>query len=182
MNVSFSVLPPWQCLLACAILGSGAGLAAFAETRQLRWNAAVIFVVALAGFWVVPLLGNVKAPPRLQTPELEQLSSWARTATPRDAVFLFADAGRQLQPGVFRAEALRAIYVDWKGGGQVNYLETLGQQWWSRWQQVMAVPFHVADISRYRSLGIDYIVLSPANRVAGRPTAFENSKYLVYAL
>jgi hypothetical protein len=49
-------------------------------------------------------------------------------------VFLFADRGKSLDSGIFRSEALRAIYVDWKGGGQVNYLPEPGLEWWSRWQ------------------------------------------------
>jgi hypothetical protein len=108
------------------------------------------------------------------------LSAWARASTSPDAVFLFADAGKQLQPGIFRSEALRAVYVDWKGGGQVNYLTELGEQWWSRWQQVMAAPFEPRNVARYGALGIDYIVLSPRNRLPDRAPIFENASYLAY--
>jgi hypothetical protein len=97
-------------------------------------------------------------------------------------VFLFADAGQQLQPGIFRGEALRAVYVDWKGGGQINFLTDLGEQWWARWQQAMATPFDPRNVARYGPLGIDYIVLSPRNRLPGRAPVYENAAYLVYAL
>jgi hypothetical protein len=136
----------------------------------------------MAGFFLVPTLGGVSTHPRLHTPELAQLSAWARASTPRDAVFLFADAGKQLQPGIFRSEALRAVYVDWKGGGQVNYLMDLGEQWWARWQQVLATPFDPRNVARYGPLGIDYIVLSPRSRLPDRAPVFENGGYLVYAL
>ena len=49
-------------------------------------------------------------------------------------------------------------------------------------RQVSAGQFSPGDVTRYHSLGIDYIVLTPRNRMAGRKPAFENAGYLVYAL
>jgi hypothetical protein len=125
--------------------------------------------------------------PMEHTPELAQLSQWARTATPRDTVFLFPDADQALYPGIFRAEALRAVYVDWKAGGQVNFFKDLGEEWWSRWQKTMAAPFDPKggaagskDAARYRDLGIDYIVLQAKKRVPGIQPVFENGRYIVY--
>jgi hypothetical protein len=172
---------PWNRPVAAVVLAVLASLAAFAEARRFRWSAAALAVAAMAGFFVVPTLGGVSSHPILHTPELTQLGAWARESTPRDAVFFFADAGKQLQPGIFRAEAVRAVYVDWKGGGQVNYLIGLGELWWARWQRAMAVPFDARDVERYRGLGIDYIVLSPRDRLPGRAPVFENSGFLVYA-
>lgn len=136
--------------------------------------------VAAAAFFVIPLAGVVNYP-RLHTPELAQLSQWARSSTPPDAVFLFPDAAHGLYPGIFRGEALRAVYVDWKGGGQVNYLKDLGEQWWSRWQQTVGARFQPADLAKYDGLGIDYLVVQGRNRLP-RPAAFENSKYIAYRL
>jgi hypothetical protein len=140
-----------------------------AETRKFRWSAAAMAGVAMPASSWSPRSAVCSTHPHLHTPELAQLSAWARASTPRDAVFLFADAGKQLQPGIFRTEALRAVYVDWKGGGQVNYLADLGEQWWSRWQQAMAAPFDPPNVARYGALGIDYIVLSPRNRLPAAP-------------
>jgi len=182
MNTSVTVMPSWNRALDVALLAGGASLAAFAEARKFRWNAAPLVGVAIAAFFLVPTLGAVRAYPHLHTPELAQLSAWARASTPPDAVFQFADAGRQLQPGIFRSQALRAVYVDWKDGGQINYLMGLGVEWWTRWQQVMGVPFDPSNVPRYHALGIDYIVLSPTNRLSGREPVFENAGYLVYAL
>ena len=182
LNTSVTAAPSWNRALAAALLAAGAGLAAFAEARKFRWSGAAMAGVAIAGFFLVPTLGGVRTHPRLHTPELAQLSAWARASTPRDGLFLFADAGRQLQPGIFRSEALRAVYVDWKGGGQVNYLPDLGEDWWTRWQQVLAAPFDPRNVARYRPLGIDYIVLSPHNRLPDGAPMFENAGYLVYAL
>lgn len=182
LNTNVTAMPSRNGALAAALLAAGASAAAFAEAREWRWSAAGMAGVAIAGFFLVPTLGGVRSHPRLHTPELAQLSAWARASTPRDAVFLFADAGKQLQPGIFRSEALRAVYVDWKGGGQVNYLTDLGEQWWSRWRQAMAAPFDRSSVARYREMGIDYIALSPRNRLPDRAPVFENAGYLVYAL
>jgi hypothetical protein len=118
--------------------------------------------------------------PVLHTAELEQLSQWARTSTAKDAVFLCPDAREDLYPGVFRAEALRAVYVDWKAGGQVNFFKDLGEEWWSRWQKTMAAPFNPRSMTSYHGLGIDYVVLQSKHRLAGVTPLFENGRYAVY--
>ena len=137
--------------------------------------------VALTACFAIPLVGGVVNYPRLHTPELAQLSEWARSSTPPDSVFVFPDAGHGLHPGIFRSEGLRAVYVDWKGGGQVNYLRNFGEQWWFRWQQTMANGFRPEDFPKYSGLGIGYVVLQAPNHLP-RPPAFENPKYVVYAV
>jgi len=156
--------------LVAALLGT---LAAMAVRRAP--------VLGLAAFFAIPALAGVANYPHLHTPQLDQLSAWARASTPRDAVFLFPDAGRGLQPGIFRAEAARAIYVDWKSGGQINYLRGFAAEWWSRWQQTVGAGFSPSDLPRYDALGVQYIVLQPQNRLP-RPAQFENSSYVVYRL
>jgi hypothetical protein len=153
-----------------------AGLGAAAAMAG-RWTPAV----AIAAFFVVPWIGGVVNYPRLQTPDLAQVSEWARANTSRDATFLFADTPRGLDAGVFRTDALRAVYVDWKGGGQVNYLSEFGEQWWFRWQQTLAKKFSPSDLPRYGALGIRYVVLRKEHRIA-MDTAYENARYVVYEL
>jgi len=158
----------------------GLALVAAGATRiskRSRWRWAPI--AGAAAFWAIPAIGGVVNYPRLDTPDLEQLSQWARVATPRDAVFLFPDAARSLDPGIFRSEALRAVYVDWKAGGQVNYLADFGDEWWFRWQQTMAGRFKAPQFAKYDGLGIQYIVLKPEHRLA-RAAMFENGQYVVY--
>jgi hypothetical protein len=143
-----------------------------------------IRAAALAGaaaFFAIPVLGGVVNYPRLHTLELEQVAHWAQASTPLDTVFLFADAGKGLEPGVFRAEALRAVYVDWKSGGQLVYLRDFGPEWWSRWQQTAGAGFRSTDLPRYRALGIGYVVLRRPNPLDAAP-AYENSAYIVYRL
>jgi hypothetical protein len=138
-------------------------------------------VVAVAAFFAIPILGGVVNYPHLHTPELAQLSGWALASTPQDAVFLFPDAGRALYPGIFRVDALRAVYVDWKGGGQVNFAKEFGEQWWFRWQQTAAVKFKPDDLPKYPALGIQYVVLQAKNRLP-RPAVFQNAQYVAYRL
>src|ERR1019366_671183 len=113
-------LLPLQPLLTGPIVWSRFGLAlalaALTALAVIRWGP----VVVVAGLLAIPVLGGVVNYPSLHTPDLAQLSAWARANTERDAVFVFPGAGRSLAPGIFRSDAQRAVYVDWKGGGQVN--------------------------------------------------------------
>lgn len=126
-------------------LAATAALKARRAWEAFLWlGAAVIPAVAAPRPRVVP------------TPALTELSRWAAANTPKDSVFLFPQAGKSLEPGLFRSRALRAVYVDWKGGGQANFLPELGLEWWKRYQDVMQKP---QPDEHYRSLGIDYIIL-----------------------
>jgi hypothetical protein len=152
-----------------------------------RWSKLAAMAAILAPFFLIPTWGRMQNYPVEHTPELIQLSQWARAATPQDAVFLFPDAGQALYPGIFRAEAVRAVYVDWKAGGQVNFFKDLGEEWWSRWQKTMAAPFDpkgaaagAKDAAGYRGMGIDYIVLRTKNRLEGVKPFFENGRFVVY--
>lgn len=113
----------------------------------------------------------------LHTPEIAELAAWARTSTPATAVFLFPDSGRNLDPGIFRATALRTIYVDWKGGGQLNFLKAFGEIWWARWQDTMERPLTSAEYARR---GIHYLVRKPGVSYGTEPL-FRNARYSVYA-
>jgi hypothetical protein len=137
--------------------------------------------IALAACFALPAFGGIVNYPHLHTPELAELSAFARSSTPRDAVFLFADGGHSLDSGIFRSEALRAVYVDWKSGGQVNYLKGFAEEWWFRWQQTIGGGFRVTDLPRYDGLGITYLILQPAHRLPRAP-AFENSRYVAYSV
>jgi hypothetical protein len=170
------ILDPWTLRRALVVLGLGAATAA-----ACAFTAAIVpLAVALAAFFAVPVLGGIVNYPHLHTPELAQLSEWARNSTPRGAVFHFPEARRQLDPGIFRSEALRAVYVDWKGGGQVNYLKDFAEQWWFRWQ-IMQARFQPGDLPKFEALGIHYVVLPPRSRLP-RPAVFENARYVVYSV
>jgi hypothetical protein len=166
-----AMVPPlvWGHLWLAALLGALLVIAA-------AYRATAIPIVA-ACFFVIPIVGHVTNYPTVHTPELASLSEWALHNTPKDAIFLFPGAGKKPAAGVFRSEALRAVYVDWKGGGQVNYLPELGEIWWSRWQDVMFQPI---DFDRYRQRGIAYAVLPAGQKVPGVLPVFQNAGYWVY--
>jgi hypothetical protein len=177
-NARLDVLPPSPRLVLTAALATAACVAMWAFKRHHRAGPAAIAAVAAAAFFGFPGYGRAVNYPALRTAELQRLADWARTSTPKSAVFLFPEAGRDLDPGIFRANALRAVYVDWKGGGQVNYLKDLGELWWSRWQAI--APFRPERAGEYRAMGIDYLVLTKS-RLPVLP-AFDNGKYRVYRL
>ena len=174
---ALAYLLPLQPLLTGPFVWSRVGLAfALAAVTALA-GIRLAPVVAVAAFFAIPMLGGVVNYPHLHTGDLAQLSAWARANTRRDAVFVFPGFDRNLAPGIFRSEALRAVYVDWKGGGQVNYLKDLGEQWWFRWRQVRT--FHPDDLPRYTASGISYVVL---REPLPRAPQFQNSTYFVYDL
>ncbi len=69
--------------------------------------------------------------------------------------------------------------MDWKGGGQANYIRELGAQWGCRWQQAMQGGFQPADLAKYGGLGIQYVVVQAPNRLSPEP-AFQNQIYVAY--
>jgi hypothetical protein len=148
-------------------------IAQFVERRRLGM---ALSLFALLPFFLIPQFGKLRNYPSVHQPELNELASWARTSTPKDALFQFADAGQSLTPGIFRARSLRALYVDWKAGGQVNFLREFPFVWWDRWQRVEKPQ----SLTVYRDLGIDYVVYSAMHPQSGAQPVFRNSKYLVY--
>ena len=164
-------------VLALAAL---AAFAAWAVAHQRKWALAPWAAAIVLPFFLLPGSGRMQNYTEVETAELDSAAAWARESTPRDAVFFFPDAGRRLTPGVFRARSLRAVYVDWKAGGQVNFLRNFAREWWSRWQKSGAAKFAGVDLERYRALGIDYIVLASEHRIAGRAPEFANQGFVLY--
>ncbi len=174
------MIPPYQpaALVVTFVLALTATAVLAMERARPRIASAAVFALTAGAMLSIPAFAGVRNYPDLWTPDIKDLSRWARAQTPQDAVFAFPDAGKQLDPGVFRAEAFRAVYVDWKGGGQANYFEDLAREWWSRWQAVMTP---AADWTRFREYGIDYIVVrrDHAGAASIRPV-YANSTYVVY--
>ncbi len=155
-------------------------LALFRHSRRL--GAAAVAAVALCATVAYPALASVHNYRLMETPELAALAAWARNSTPVDAVFLFPAAEhRSGDPGVFRARALRAVYVDWKGGGQVNYLPVFADEWWRRWQQVSGHLPARTHLSVYRTWGVQYVVTRAPAAIPGVAPIYRNRFYCVYA-
>ena len=167
-------------LVLLILLAALATLAAWSEPRWRRLSLLPWCAAVLLPFWLLPAYGRVMffTPP--ESPELTALADWAKDSTPTDAVFLFPDARYGLAPGVFRATALRAVYVDWKSGGQVNYLQHFSREWWARWQTTMAPRFNPARTPDYSALGIDYLIVQPSHGLPKATPVYQNRGFLVY--
>ncbi len=176
---------PWSAAESMAKKVVIALLLAITATITFRWIKGqiaipLLLVLASAAFWVIPYVTKAPPPPNLLTTDLKSLTSWAGQ-TDKQSVFHFPDAGKDLYPGAFRAESSRAIYVDWKSGGQVNFHKVLADEWWSRWSSTLAKPYLNLPLQWYQPLGVDYIVLRAKNRVPAAHPIFENASYLVYS-
>lgn len=138
-------------------------------------------VAAILAFWVIPQSKLVTNYPRLETAQEDALANWARASTPESALFLFPDSGTSLAPGIFRARALRGLYVDWKSGGQVNYFPEFSREWWRRWVETGSGRWSPspADFARLSAMGVDYVVLKKP--LPGTPPLFQNQAFAAYA-
>jgi hypothetical protein len=155
------------------------GFGAFAAA-SLRMPRQALPIAGVLAFFIIPGIGRVSNYPDLHTPEIADLSRWARDNTPRAAMFLFPDAGHRLYPGIFRVGAERAVYVDWKSGGQVNYLKDFADEWRTRWELINRTGYGADAIPQFRSVGVDYLVLQRDHRLAGIEPVYRNSEYAVY--
>lgn len=176
------LLPDWRDEVLRArflCIAALAALLAVAARWEKRWIAVV--PVMVLPFWLIPGPGKVVSYREIDHPEVHQLADWARANTAKEAVFVFPDAGQELYPGLFRVYALRGLYVDWKGGGQVNLLRDFAVEWWQRWQAVGQGKFDPGKWESLSKLPVDYVVLQAKNRVAGE-VAYENGKYVVYKM
>ena len=171
---------PLPKVLTLITLAAAAALALIAESSRRRWAPAAWALAVLLPFWMIPSVAKTVNHPAAQNPELDQLSAWARSSTPKDSVFLFPDARRETYPGAFRARSIRAVYTDWKAGGQVNYHRGVAQEWIKRWGTMMLPKFNPASLKKYAAAGIDYLVVKPENRIGGLAPVFENASFLVY--
>ncbi len=145
-----------------------------------HWATAVLMGVVLAAYVLPPSFGQVRNYPAIVDRDVDGLVVFARERTPKNAMLLFADAGRALYPGVVRARSLRSVYVDWKSGGQVNYYRSLAEEWWTRWKAASALEFRREEFERLPELGIDYVVLTKAARLPDRLPEYENGRFVVY--
>jgi len=161
-------------------LALASSLASFATfvcaLKNSRAAPAGLVAAGMLPFFVIPVIGKVRNYPALHVRELDELVYWARHNTSKDAVFQFADAVRDLQPGVFRARATRALFVDWKAGGQANFHHQFSEIWWKRWQ----IAEKPQPLETYAALGIDYVVFKAKDKPRSMPPVYSNAGYVVY--
>ena len=161
------------------LLAIGLALAAALTARWPKTAPAALLVPVAAAF-LIPSFGQLINYPQLHSPELAALNSWAAARTQPDAMFHFADAGHATAPGIFRAEALRALYVDWKGGGQVNQNWAFAREWQRRWHRMREARPPLLPAAEYASAGIDFVVLGPENDLPGLRPVYSNASWKVF--
>jgi len=144
-----------------ALLVAGLALAGAAAMQMGAWAPGLVTAAAML---LILHVGGVRNYPQIHSAALDELSAWARSSTPIEATFHFPDAGKELYPGIFRARAVRSVWVDWKGGGQVNFQEAVAREWWRRWS---ALPE-----------GTGEFLVKKAGK-CGAGALFTNSKYCV---
>ena len=144
--------------------------------KQSQWLAAP--VLAAAACWAIPHYAHTVNYPELHSSDLDQLSDWARTKTPTQALFVFPNSGHNLDQGVFRVRALRSLYVDWKAGGQGNYFRDFALDWNARWNELSSGKLTPVD---WRARGVEYLVYAgPRSEQLAAPPVFENKSYRAY--
>jgi hypothetical protein len=150
-------------------------------TALYAFRKEALVLAGIIPFFAIPQSKLVDNYRRIETTELRQLADWARNSTPQPALFLFPDSSTSLEPGTFRARALRGLYVDWKSGGQVNYFPEFARIWSTRWTETGSGHWSVtpSDFPRLNAMGIDYVVL--AKPILNCPPLFSNRAYAVYA-
>jgi hypothetical protein len=176
--VTFTVTP-------FLIAGAAALLAAMVACQWLakRTRGMTMAVAGVLPFFVFPAFGLVERPHRDEMPELDQVAAWAREKTPEDALFLFPDSGRTGDPAVFRARALRSLYVDWKSRGQANYFPGFELEWQRRWRDTREGRWIIssdADFAALRDYHVNYVVVRIRSALPGRYPEFSNSQFSVY--
>ncbi|HEY7304427.1 MAG TPA: hypothetical protein VH601_09950 [Bryobacteraceae bacterium] len=160
-------------LIACGI----AGIQAFQLRNRAESFAWFSFVLAVI---VITHLAAPRAPRIPDREAVTDLARWAEASTWGSSMFLFPDAGRDLYPGVFRAESRRALWVDWESGAQCRYSGSLARTWKERWERELEGQFSVGRLQASLPLPIDYYVLKASNRLAGVRPAYANSDFVVY--
>jgi hypothetical protein len=176
------VTDAWTAQRGAVVAGlavAAAAVASFCAARPGLASSVLLAVMLALPMVLIPSAGGVRNHPYLHNPELDQLCAWASASTPADSVFLFATVHRQLEPGIFRSKARRALYVDWKGGGQVNIMPKLGMEWYRRWTAVGQARKLLEPVSRYHRLGIDYLVLRAGERPPDAAPVFANQAWEV---
>jgi len=166
-----------QLALCLALAGLLAALFTRFGSTKLR---PVVLLIPLVAVIAAPTIGRVKSCSNIDKEPIAEVADWAEKNTWGGSMFLFPDAGRDLYPGIFRAESRRAVWVDWKSGTLANFFESFANDWWARWQQTMEKPFSPQRLQGMLPLPVDYYVLTRANQLADVKPVFGNRKFVVY--
>ncbi|MBK5255393.1 MAG: hypothetical protein JJE39_05120 [Vicinamibacteria bacterium] len=116
---------------------------------------------------------------RFEQGSFRAAQNWARTETPKTAVFLTPP-----QEAGFRVFSERAIVGEWKDGTQQYFDDGFAREWGRRMETVMAQEFgkysDAEIVALAREFGADYIVGQGRRRRL--PIAFDGGSTVVYSL
>jgi hypothetical protein len=166
-----------QLILCVALAGL---LAAFLTRFGSTKLKPIVLLIPLVAIFAAAGVGRVQTHSKSDQEPIAEVADWAENNTWGSSMFLFPDAGRDLSPGIFRAESRRAVWIDWKSGSLGNYFVSFAHDWWERWQQTMEGAFSPLRLQRMLALPVDYYVLKRANRLAEVKPVFENRQFVVY--
>ena len=168
----------WLIVLVLAL----AGVSTLAAWLAGRTRGRTLVAAGILPFLAFPASRLVSPPAPVDSPELNQLATWAKATTDESAVFLFADEGRNGGTGPFRARALRSIYVDYEGRALVNYFPAFSAEWARRWRDVREGHWLVGpqDFQELAERKIDFVVLRKEYAIPTKQPEFSNSHYVVY--
>lgn len=175
-----SQLQPARTLLFTVALASVVfGLAGFQSLQKRRTLEACLWFLLIA---TAPLSAAVFRPTgeKTETAGIEEVAAWAQANTWGSSMFLFPDADRALYPGVFRARAVRAVYVDWNTRQLTKYFEKFALEWDRRWRETMNGVYSPQRLGNFRKLPIDYYVLQRRHQLAGTAPVFTSKNFVVY--
>jgi hypothetical protein len=173
----FEAVPLWQpaallviplsfCVTACAI-------GCLDAMREKNWLHVASFLAVVG---LLPLL----TPGQPSGHVTDGLSTWALANTWGGSMFLFPDAGRSIDPAVFRAKSKRAVWVDWDTGKLANQSESFADEWYRRWQDTMEGAYSTNRLARLLSLPIDYYVVARGHALESVRPVFADSRFVVY--
>jgi hypothetical protein len=145
-----------------------------------KWTQVSVLAMPLVAGLVIPRTLHVENYPEVDKKPVTALARWARDTTWGSSMFMFPGAGHDPYPGIFRALSERALYVDWKSGGQVNYFESFADEWYARFRQTMTGVFTAERLQDMLSLPIDYYAFRRPQKVIGIKPVYENEWYFVY--
>ncbi len=174
-------LQPARALLFTVALSmtaaSVAGTQAGSGKRRIEVAAWCAFVLPIP---VGTQVRSFARPAIASSSSVRELASWAKENTWGGSMFLFPDAGRAIDPGVFRAESIRAVYADWTGGELSKYFEDFASEWDSRWHSTMAGTFSAGRLQESLDLPVDYYVLRRANALERIRPVYSTRDFVVY--
>jgi hypothetical protein len=143
------------------------------------WRRSVVAVsVAATLVWLAPWT-YARLRGRWESGDWRDVQDWARTATPRDAVFLTPP-----QESGFRVFSERTVVGEWKDGTQQYFDDAFVRAWGERMRALGGERFASMTDDQVREVAAlfdaSYVVLPTRPRRATLPLAYKNATWAVY--